>query len=194
MIDAHFPTLIYHDCLDPLIDNKRLYEFALEIEKKYPPTKNFGVYNSLDSINISENSLIKELILVSKTHIVKFLSEVKADEYSEILCKDVWINVSNEGEQQETHIHPKSHLSVVYYVSAPDNSGDLIFYSPTHNVNMFPIRYSKESEAGMQIISYKPKESLLMIFGSNLQHRVSRNLSKSKRVSIAMNFVLKFLY
>ena len=194
MIDAHFPTLVYHEHLRPLVDNKRVYNFALEIENKYPSIKNFGVYNSLDSIDISENDLIKEIILITKVHIAKFLTELKVEEYSEIICKDVWINVSNEGDQQETHIHPKSHLSAVYYASAPENSGDLIFYSPTHHVNMFPIRYTKDSEVGMQIINYTPREDLLMIFGSNLQHRVSRNLSKSKRVSVAMNFVLKFLY
>ena len=194
MINAHFPTLVYNEHLHPLVNNKLLYEFALSIESKYPPLKNFGVYNSLDAIDISDNDLIKELILITKVHVAKFLSEIKVEEYSEITCKDVWINVSNEGDQQETHIHPKSHLSAVYYISAPENSGDLIFYSPTHHVNMFPIRYAKDSEAGMQIINYTPRESLIMIFGSNLQHRVSRNMSKGKRVSVAMNFVLKFLY
>jgi uncharacterized protein (TIGR02466 family) len=85
------------------------------------------------------------------------------------------------------HVHDHGGVIVacVYYVKAPENSGDLLLIDPRGSVN-----WDWESKDGFDGAKYKrvkPKEGKLVIFPGYVLHAVDPNNSKEERVSIAIN-------
>jgi uncharacterized protein (TIGR02466 family) len=111
----------------------------------------------------------------------------------DIRVDDGWINISGKGDYQEYHQHAESHFSAVYYVSAPEKCGDIVFRSYEANFDMFPLNPKEHNENTFKTTSYKAVESNLLIFRSSLLHMVEMNNSAEteKRISIAMNFIVR---
>lgn len=184
MIDVLFPTLVYSENIGTTLDNNILYKKALDIRNISPKSsKDFNVYNTLDIADIRSDPDISKLVTICKDHVKNFADKMGA-QYSNIFVRDCWLNVYDENDFQEIHTHIYSHISLVYYVKVPENSGDLFILAPDYLTNTAPIRCSVNS------VKYMPTESDIIIFKSNVPHRVSPNKSKEHRVSIAMNFIL----
>lgn len=96
-----------------------------------------------------------------------------------------WLNVYRRGTFQEVHQHPMSHLSGVYYVDAPPDSGSLFFQSP--EPSMYRPDYEPTSRHGEGSMVYPPQTGLLVLFPSELRHGVQPNMSDHDRVSLAFN-------
>lgn len=101
-----------------------------------------------------------------------------------------WANVYKTGDFQETHYHPGWDFSAVYFMEAPDDSGNLIFENPLLP-DMRPIKTEMTFDLNCQAAIYKPVEGQLVIFRSNLRHGVYPNKSKTPRVSLAFNLISK---
>lgn len=185
MIDSFFPTLIYRNNLGPLANNEALYKKALEVRKMKNPVViwDSGVYNSLASIDIRDDPLVRDLITMCKLCVHQYMTEIKGINYKDIECTDCWFNVYEKGDYQEIHAHIESHISAVYYVRVPPKSGDIIFTNPTHLTAAMPIEDNGSAR-------YTPGNSDILVFKSNLAHRVSRSQSDELRVSVALNFLL----
>lgn len=92
------------------------------------------------------------------------------------------------GECDSPHHHPECMLSILYYVSIPPKSGDLLLHDPRGPVTW------KDPEARTDVSwkSYRmfhritPKEGSLLFFPSYLIHSVETNLSNEMRLSIAI--------
>jgi hypothetical protein len=83
-----------------------------------------------------------------------------------------WFNQMQPGQRTSLHAHEELDelLSAVYYVSAPDDSGDLVLHDD-------PAR-----------IVIRPRPGLAVLFPPDVPHEVEPNLSDSTRLSIAFNF------
>ena len=98
--------------------------------------------------------------------------------------KDFWFNVASPGQFQEFHTHENCHYSFVYYVKAPENSGDISFFNPIRG------DYTPDFDTGVAK-NFTPKEGMFIVFRSNLMHMVKKNLSDQDRISISGNFIVK---
>jgi len=181
MIQSILPTLVYRDNLASSLDNDYLYRKALDLSETTQVVNKWdsGMYNSLEVTDITQDKEVKRLIDLCRLHISKFALEFGVKR--EIHCSDCWFNVYKPGDYQEFHTHPLQHFSAVYYVKVPRGSGSLVLSGPD---NMYPLP-SPNFESQFEI---DPEESDLVIFRSNILHRVSRNKTDQIRVSIAMNF------
>lgn len=83
-----------------------------------------------------------------------------------------WLNAMRPGQCTSRHSHEENDelLSGVYYVTAPADSGDILFHD-----SPFETRVS-------------PQAGLLLLFAPDLPHSVERNRSQQLRLSIAFNF------
>ena len=83
-----------------------------------------------------------------------------------------WFNDMGPGDAKSRHDHVEFDelLSAVYYVHAPENSGNLIIHDPHSQTEVTP-------ESGMYVF-----------FSPSVQHSVSVNQSTQRRLSIGMNF------
>ena len=107
-----------------------------------------------------------------------------------VVIHNSWININTPGSYNEFHIHPNCVLSGVYYVSAPENSGNVVI----HNNSIMQFTNASyldiNTKNTYQHIEYKPVNGKVIIFPSWLPHSVQPNNSKEDRISIAFNFVI----
>jgi hypothetical protein len=83
-----------------------------------------------------------------------------------------WFNAMGPGESTSEHTHDENDelLSAVYYVEAPEGSGDLVLYD------------------GPLTIRVTPEAGVLLFFPPDLPHAVETNRSGQSRLSIGINF------
>lgn len=111
-----------------------------------------------------------------------------------------WANVNRFGDYHDPHNHPHSWLSGTYYVAVPEKDeapkgrgdrrpGAISFYDPRAQANMTAIRQDPQIEAEFTV---KPKPGSILLWPAFLHHFVHPNLSRSDRISISFNVVLKW--
>jgi hypothetical protein len=90
----------------------------------------------------------------------------------ETLRQGFWFNAMGPGDFTSEHTHEENDelLSGVYYVEAPEGSGDLILFD------------------GPLSIRVKPQAGTLLFFPPELPHAVETNRSGRPRLAIGMNF------
>jgi hypothetical protein len=83
-----------------------------------------------------------------------------------------WFNAMGPGQSTSEHTHEENDelLSAVYYVEAPEGSGDLILYD------------------GHLTIHVPPEAGIMLFFPPGLPHSVEVNQSGRTRLSIGFNF------
>ncbi len=190
-ITAYFPTFIYETNLE--YDNSMLYDKAISLREKDASVNTHwfcDTYNSIGKYDITKDAQFESLVKSCIDH-VKIFSKEYGIFNPVIHSNDGWVNVAMKGEYQEFHIHPNNHFSLVYYVSVPENSGNLIFRSPESATDMFMLPSGKETLGTMKTATIKPSNGKLVIFRSNLLHMVEKNKNESPRVSVSMNVVLQ---
>jgi uncharacterized protein (TIGR02466 family) len=193
-----FPTLIYEDILTEFNTyNSHLETKVYNIRQKSPTSKtnwSCDTYSTLFQYNGLKDSdtVIQNLINVCKEKVIDFASEygIKKN-INELECIDFWFNIAQPGSYQEYHLHPKSQFSVIYYVKTTPGCGNIVFQNNESLVDMFPLFAEEATYASYKNCFYTPKDSLMLIFRSNLLHMVEKNLSNENRISIAMNFTFK---
>jgi ectoine hydroxylase-related dioxygenase (phytanoyl-CoA dioxygenase family) len=85
-----------------------------------------------------------------------------------------WFNAMQPGDKTARHNHDEEDelLSCVYYITAPQQSGDLLLFDREETLRVTP-------EAGK-----------LVLFSPKLAHAVDENRSDQQRLSVAFNFGL----
>lgn len=121
-------------------------------------------------------------------------------EYVSLVCAQVfkvrgaklhqmWACINKRNDQNLIHTHTNNfNLSGVYYLSVPENSGEIVFRDPRPGANQAPYRLFKDdgdSEALM------PFAGLVVLFPSYLEHFVLSNRSNEDRVAVSFNLTLK---
>jgi len=111
----------------------------------------------------------------------------------ELVFKNSWILTHDKNDYAELHHHSNSLISGVLYIKVPENSGDIIFQKP--NIFSFEpiiaLKYKNYNLHNSSTWTYKTQENLLILFPSNLPHKVQPNLSNQSRISIAFNLFIK---
>jgi hypothetical protein len=101
---------------------------------------------------------------------------------SDMVIDSVWSIALEQNEsvlfhshKVNTQLYPEEYYSVSYYVSAPEDSADLIF--ETTHCNTIERATSVKTETGM-----------LLIFNSFIPHMTNRQYAKEKRVVVSANY------
>ena len=100
---------------------------------------------------------------------------------------NMWAIINTGGSANLRHQHGNSTISGAYYVKAPLQSGDIVFYDP----RPAPV-YSHPNVLGPNLLNAQvngitPKEGALVLFPSFLDHSVNENKSKEERIVISFN-------
>lgn len=101
--------------------------------------------------------------------------------------RDCWVNVYEKGDGQEIHCHANSVVSGIYYVAAPEGSGELMFHSPMADCMYEPPKREVNS-LNVPATGLKPQAGTMILFRSWLHHSVMPSEAKGQRISIAFNF------
>ena len=104
---------------------------------------------------------------------------------------NMWAIINTGGAANLRHQHGNSTISGAYYVRAPKNSGDIVFYDPRPApVYTYP-KALNPNLLNAQVNGISPKEGALVLFPSYLDHSVNENLSNEERIVISFNITIQ---
>ena len=104
---------------------------------------------------------------------------------------NMWAIINTGGAANLRHQHGNSTISGAYYVKAPNNCGDIVFYDPRPApIYSYP-NVNKVNFLNAQVNGISPKEGALVLFPSYLDHSVNENLSNDERIVISFNIIVQ---
>lgn len=196
IVDKIFPTAVgYVNNLISEEENKNIIDSCYEIKiKKDLYEKNMWLSKDKSPHN---NYLDGSLHTNKKFKILSDAVELKVNEFSKIFndtgkycCLNSWFNIYNDANYQEIHLHQLPCIySAVYFASAPEGSGQIVFESPYQSW-YYEDLIEDQNEMTFSKFMYKPITNSLLIFRSSLKHFVLHGNNSDDRISIAFNFIL----
>ena len=173
--------------------NEEMYNYIKSEQKKDGTgiTKsNIKGWHSKDfSLETKEPQNFINLILPSIEQVMVDMNWEKQKQ--KIRISNMWAIINTGGSANTRHQHGNSTISGAYYVRAPKNSGDIIFYDPRPApVYTYPNALSPNL-LNAQIHGISPNEGSLVLFPSYLDHSVNENLSNDERIVISFNLTIQ---
>jgi len=172
--------------------NKELIKYIEDLKNKDPSGKKVSNVKGWHSKDFNLNDEVpKKFISNSSKNIHDAFNDMSWDLDSQIVkIQSVWTIINGKGAFNERHAHGNSDLSAAYYVKAPVNCGQIVFYDP----RPAPV-YKHPKAKGSNILnatinSLTPEDGLLVLFPSYLEHSVKPNLSDDSRIVISFNINL----
>ena len=188
-----FPTPVWTTKLENFKKlNEEMYSYIknsqINDQKGIKKSNNKG-WHSKD-FNMQETAP-QNFIKNISTSIEKVISDMNwAKEKQTVKISNMWAIVNTGGSTNSRHQHGNSTLSGAYYVRAPKNCGDIVFYDPRPApVFSYPTAVSSNL-LNAQVNSITPKEGALILFPSYVDHSVNENLSNSERIVISFNIII----
>ena len=109
------------------------------------------------------------------------------DQKQKVKISNMWTIINTGGAANLRHQHGHSTISGAYYVRAPKNCGDIVFYDPRPAPIFSHPKAKSPNLLNAQVNGISPKEGALVLFPSFLDHSVNENLSNNERIVISFN-------
>ncbi|MDH5517923.1 MAG: 2OG-Fe(II) oxygenase [Gammaproteobacteria bacterium] len=125
-----------------------------------------------ENIYIDREKIPELQLLIAQA--TAYVAEILETDAESLQC-GFWFNSMQHGDVTIAHTHDDDDelMSGVYYVEAPENSGQL------------------QLGVGPNLLEIEPEAGKMVFFRPDIIHQVSRNCSSRQRLSIGMNFGLK---
>ena len=108
-------------------------------------------------------------------------------EPNKVRMTEMWAIINKKNNLNTVHTHPNNFLSSAYYVKAPKDCGNIVFYEPNDAKSIRYPEVEKYTKYSGTIVNFEPKEGDLLIFPSYLYHSVQQNKSSEDRIVISFN-------
>ena len=174
------------------LDIDSLTSFCYEVQRMDKRGTELSNLGGWQSGNIKKNphsefvKLLSEIQTAANTYHNKLQFK---KEFKQVLS-NIWININGKGHSNEYHIHAKSALSGVFYLT--DSKFPIMFKHPYEEVNTYYweeefIESHNNLNSGQWSVT--PKKNTLLIFPPWLYHKVAMNKENSDIISISFNTV-----
>ena len=189
-----FPTPVWTLQLDEYQSiNEQMYKFIKITQSKDHKgisKSNIKGWHSKD-FNMQENEP-KNFIKFILPAIEQVITDMNWEKQKQsININNMWAIINTGGSANLRHQHGNSTISGAYYVRAPKNSGDIVFYDPRPApVYTYP-KALNPNLLNAQVNGISPKEGALVLFPSYLDHSVNENLSNEERIVISFNITIQ---
>ena len=189
-----FPTPIWTIQLDNFENiNDDMFNFIKETQRKdkrgIKRSNNKGWHSKdFDMKKAEPQTFIKNI----SPSIEKVMTDMNWEkEKQSIKISNMWAIINTGGSTNSRHQHGNSTISAAYYVRAPQNCGDIVFYDPRPApVFSYPTAIASNL-LNAQVNSITPKEGALILFPSYVDHSVNENLSNEERIVISFNVTIQ---
>ena len=174
------------------LDIDSLTSFCYNVQRKDKRGVELSNVGGWQSGNIKNNPHPEFVKLLSEVQTainayhnkLQFKKEVKQE------LSNIWININGKGHLNEYHIHAKSALSGVFYLT--DSKFPIMFKHPYEEMNTYYwdvefVETLNNLNSGQW--SVYPKKNTLLVFPPWLYHKVTMNQENSNRISLSFNTV-----
>ena len=185
-----FPTPVWTLQIDNYKNvNEEMHTYIKELQNRDQigiSKSNLKGWHSKD-FNLNERQPQNFISLIYSS-IEQVMHDMNWDKQKQIAkINNMWAIINTGGSANLRHQHGNSTISGAYYVRAPENAGDIIFYDPRPApIYSHPNAVSPNS-LNAQINGISPKEGALVLFPSYLDHSVNENKSNEERIVISFN-------
>ena len=185
-----FSTPVWTSKIDSFKNiNNDLIKYIEKLKSKDPTGKrvsNIKGWHSKD-FDLTDETPKKFISSISK-NLNSTFNDMSWDLESQIIkITNIWTIVNEKGAFNERHQHGNSDLSAAYYVRAPKNCGEIVFYDPRPAAVYNHPRATKANILNATVNSINPEEGMLVLFPSYLDHSVKPNESDEQRIVISFN-------
>jgi len=185
--EEFFPTSVFGK--DIKLDNDKLAQDIINWSNQdqgLQKTNYKSWHSTTDMASKPEyQNLVNELMTMCK--------DVFKEEWLELkpVLGNMWANINPKEGMNQSHIHPNSLFSGVYYVKSNPQAGRLVLYDPRPGAQIvMPVR--KEGQPPKHLwkdVNIDPIPGRIIIFPAWLWHSVEPNQSNDLRISVSFNFV-----
>lgn len=131
-----------------------------------------------------------ELIDFFNFHIHTFWNELGYSNEVIPYIRTHWALMNPPGGITVSHFHLPNPIAGVFYVDAPENSGDIVFEHPMETV--LGHQPYKEHFRGFKFDKhFKAEDGKILLFPGFMRHRVEENLSSKNRIIISFDVIYK---
>ena len=189
-----FPTPVWTFHLENYkIVNEEMYTFIKEAQMKdqkgIKKSNNKG-WHSKD-FDLQETQP-KKFINVISSNIEKVMIDMNWERGNQnVKINNMWAIINTGGSTNSKHQHGNSTISGAYYVRAPKDCGDIVFYDPRPAAVYSHPNIKAPNFLNAQVNGISPKEGALVLFPSYLDHSVNENLSNDERIVISFNIIVQ---
>jgi uncharacterized protein (TIGR02466 family) len=177
-----FPTLVMKFNLErDFLDN----EIAFINDTKPKVYKNYGNHSSTNTFILNEPELAE----------IKKFCENSLEFYFEEFYKPLtkvkstitqsWLNYTENNQHHHGHTHPNSLISGVLYINANKDLDRICFCR--NDYKQISIAEREKNDYNTDEIEFKVNKGELLLFPSNLIHKVPLKNDKDIRISLAFN-------
>jgi uncharacterized protein (TIGR02466 family) len=188
-----FSQFILADLLNLDVDAIKKYAYQMKQKSGGRIRSNNGGWQSYDL----------EKTEFEKKYFLDFIQS-KIDESKQLInvsfnltLLNSWININNKTNFNMSHVHPASFISGVVYIKVPENSGRILFKNPIGNLIDSYLEYWHVRDKTTENVHFspewfiQPKENLILLFPSWVEHYVEPNNNFDDRISISFNIGVK---
>ena len=188
-----FPTPVWVTKIDKYKEtNEEIYKYIKnlrEIDEKGIIKSNIKGWHSND-FDLKDIE-VKNFINLISPQINKALVDMNWDINNQLIkISSMWAIINIGGAAMHGITMAIVQLCTAYYVRAPKNSGDLVFYDPRPAPVYSHPHSKKPNHLNAMVNSVSPVEGALVLFPSYLDHSVNENISNEERIVISFNVTL----
>lgn len=180
-----FPSVVWSGMVHR-IDNTALKKFAYERKKNDVGVtiSNYGGWQSspLSPGDCEEIDALVEYLNVEVDNCRRQVGLASLELYN------IWININPPHSYNHLHNHADAVLSGVYYVDAPEHSGNIQFERGDNAEYHIPDYVEQQTYYTSTRATYRAKAGAVYIFPGWLKHSVQGNKTNVDRISIAFNY------
>ena len=188
-----FPTPVWTTNLDNYKTiNEQMYNYIKSNKKndeKGISKSNVKGWHSNDfNLNDKDPQNFIAFILPAIENVMNDMNWDKEKQTAKI--SNMWAIINTGGSANLRHQHGNSTISGAYYVRAPQDCGDIVFYDPRPApIYSYP-NVKSVNFLNAQVNGISPVEGALILFPSFLDHSVNENKSNEERIVISFNISL----
>ena len=191
-----FPTPVWANQLENFKDtNEEMYKYIKDkqlLDRNGIKRSNIKGWHSKD-FDLNDKEPQNFIKLISPL-IEQVLIDMEWNNNNQsVKINNMWAIINTGGSANSRHQHGNSTISGAYYVRAPKNCGDIIFYDPRPAPVYWHPNANVPNSLNAQVNGINPAEGALILFPSYLDHSVNENLSKEERVVISFNIRVQML-
>ena len=184
MILDIFPTPLYLERLQSY--DKQSMITAVNTIYNIDNNSFFG--DSKNTVQIHNHESFEWLNSQVKEHTLNYLRQSGYTDNVNVVVQKSWAVVLGRGGGVQTHNHPNSHLSCVFYLQT--DSSFIQFFRQQDAMKMLPLEGNVDSPYNSFEISVGVEEGAFIIFPSSIAHRVDTYQKDLLRYSISYDIML----